>query len=242
MIPYDRDGVAALYQRWAASSKNEGEMLSFLRRSTTGKFRIVSSGDLTALQIAEAQAEGRFYVEPGGGLGWALVPWDIATGRDAIREAFREQSKEDIVTDNQPDPNTGIDTLCERLEAHEGESFETTMCFNGVRREAAARIRGLEADNAALRASIERAAKAWLTVEGIPWHGDLADAVEAGVAKIAALRARLEKAEDALEDADAVARLYGTGLITNQAIREFDEKLTALIAKLAALAPTEEKP
>lgn len=52
-----------------------------------GEGRIVSSGDLTRLQIAEAQARGRFYVEPGGGLGWAVVPWDLTTAKDRKREA-----------------------------------------------------------------------------------------------------------------------------------------------------------
>ena len=58
--------------------------LAFLKRTT--EHRIVSSGDLTTLQIAEAQARGLFYVEPGGGFGWALVPWDLTTPKDRARE------------------------------------------------------------------------------------------------------------------------------------------------------------
>lgn len=61
--------------------------LDFLRRAADGRHRIVSSGDLTALQIAEAQAERRFYVEPGGGLGWALLPWNLRAMKDDLREA-----------------------------------------------------------------------------------------------------------------------------------------------------------
>jgi hypothetical protein len=60
--------------------------LAFLKRAASGEYRIVSSGDLTNLQIAEAQAKGRFYVEPNGGLGWALVPWDLTTRKDRERE------------------------------------------------------------------------------------------------------------------------------------------------------------
>lgn len=60
----------------------------FLKRAADGEHRIVSSGDLTEIQIAEAQACGRFYVEPGGGLGWALLPWSLTTTKDRDREAL----------------------------------------------------------------------------------------------------------------------------------------------------------
>lgn len=60
--------------------------LEFLRRAADGKHRIVSSGDLHEMQIAEARADGRFYVEPGGGLGWALLPWELTTAKDKARE------------------------------------------------------------------------------------------------------------------------------------------------------------
>ena len=59
--------------------------LEFLKRAADGKYRIVCSCDLTGLQIAEAQACKRFYVEPGGGLGWALVPWELSTPKDRRR-------------------------------------------------------------------------------------------------------------------------------------------------------------
>lgn len=62
------------------------DALEFLKRAGTDG-RIVSSGDLTTLQIAEAQACKRFYVEPGGGLGWALMPWEVATLKDVTRHA-----------------------------------------------------------------------------------------------------------------------------------------------------------
>lgn len=59
--------------------------LEFLKRAGTDG-RIVSSGDLTSIQIATFQAHGRFYVEPDGGLGWALVPWDLRVPKDKDRQ------------------------------------------------------------------------------------------------------------------------------------------------------------
>lgn len=67
--------------------KEKSEMLAFLKRAADGKHRIVSSGDLTTPQIYEAQASKRFYIEPGGGLGWALLPWELTTKKDREREA-----------------------------------------------------------------------------------------------------------------------------------------------------------
>lgn len=61
--------------------------LEFMKRAATGEYRIVASGDLTAMQIIEAQTSGLFYVEPGGGIGWALLPWDLTTDKDRKREA-----------------------------------------------------------------------------------------------------------------------------------------------------------
>jgi len=46
---------------------------------------------------------------------------------------------------------TARDDLLARLEAFDGQSFETTMCYNGLRVEAAARIRALEAELSELR-------------------------------------------------------------------------------------------
>ena len=59
--------------------------LAFLKRAADGEHRIVCSCDLTTIQIAEARAFNRFYVEPGGGLGWALMPWRFTTLKDANR-------------------------------------------------------------------------------------------------------------------------------------------------------------
>jgi hypothetical protein len=62
------------------------DALAFLKMASDGKGRIVSSGDLTVIEIAQARACGRFFVEPGGGLGWALIPWEVSTEKDHHRE------------------------------------------------------------------------------------------------------------------------------------------------------------
>lgn len=36
--------------------------------------RIVPSSEMTEFQICEARQRGWFYVEPGGGLGWGIIP------------------------------------------------------------------------------------------------------------------------------------------------------------------------
>ena len=59
----------------------------FLRRATSGNYRIVNSGDLDRFQISEAQANGLFFVDPETSYGWALLPWDLTTTRDRKREA-----------------------------------------------------------------------------------------------------------------------------------------------------------
>ena len=60
--------------------------IEFLKRASDGKHRIVSSGDLHVMQISEAQAEGKFFVDDQTGLGWALVPWELTTAKDRHRE------------------------------------------------------------------------------------------------------------------------------------------------------------
>lgn len=62
------------------------DALTFLIRAAS-EGRIVSSGDLNEFQIAEAQSMDRFFVEPGGGLGWAILPWSLTTAKDRMREA-----------------------------------------------------------------------------------------------------------------------------------------------------------
>ena len=64
--------------------QNDGA-LEFLKKFVDGH-RIVSTGDLTDLQISNAKVEGRMYVEPNGGLGWVALPWDLSTPKDKHRE------------------------------------------------------------------------------------------------------------------------------------------------------------
>lgn len=59
---------------------------TFLRQCAENGGRIVSSGDLTEMQISEAQANDRFYVDEETGLGWAILPWDLTTEKDLARE------------------------------------------------------------------------------------------------------------------------------------------------------------
>ena len=61
------------------------DALTFLKKFANG-YRIVSTGDLTIFQISNAKVEGRMFVEPGGGLGWVALPWDLSTERDKLRE------------------------------------------------------------------------------------------------------------------------------------------------------------
>jgi hypothetical protein len=60
--------------------------LEFLKRAVDGRYRIVSSGDLTTHQIADARARGLFFVDEESSLGWALLPWELRTPKDKARE------------------------------------------------------------------------------------------------------------------------------------------------------------
>ncbi len=71
--------------------QNDGA-LEFLKKFVDGH-RIVSTGDLTDLQISNAKVEGRMYVEPNGGLGWVALPWDLSTPKDKHREAVLSKSR-----------------------------------------------------------------------------------------------------------------------------------------------------
>ena len=71
--------------------QNDGA-LEFLKQFVDGH-RIVSTGDLSDLQISNAKVEGRMYVEPDGGLGWVALPWDLSTPKDKHREAVLSKSR-----------------------------------------------------------------------------------------------------------------------------------------------------
>lgn len=61
------------------------DALEFLRRTSAGDGRIVSTADLDQHQIAEARVTGRVFVTPTG-LGYVVLPWDLRTAKDAERE------------------------------------------------------------------------------------------------------------------------------------------------------------
>ena len=69
--------------------------MEFLKKSSYGKHRIVSSGDLNQWQISEAQVNKLFFVDEESGLGWALVPWELTTQKDRQREEayFKEHGR-----------------------------------------------------------------------------------------------------------------------------------------------------
>lgn len=70
------------------------DALTFLKLAC-GTGRIVPSSEMTEFQICEARQRNLFYVEPGGGLGWRIVPWELTTRRDRERERqyFEEGGK-----------------------------------------------------------------------------------------------------------------------------------------------------
>lgn len=59
--------------------------LAFLNRCSEGDYRIVCTGDLTELQIAEARLENRMWVNDDG-IGFVLLPFRISTPKDKARE------------------------------------------------------------------------------------------------------------------------------------------------------------
>ncbi len=54
---------------------------------STNEMRIVSSGDMTELQISESRQANRFFVDEETGLGFAAIPWELTTSKDRKREA-----------------------------------------------------------------------------------------------------------------------------------------------------------
>ena len=62
------------------------DAIEFLKRSSDGKHRVVSTGELNIYQIAEAQRDGKMFVDQTTGLGWVLLPWECTTDKDRNRE------------------------------------------------------------------------------------------------------------------------------------------------------------
>lgn len=59
-----------------------GELLACC---ANGEGRIVCTGELTELQIAEARKDGRMWVDENS-LGYVLLPWDCACAKDLARD------------------------------------------------------------------------------------------------------------------------------------------------------------
>lgn len=60
-------------------------ILDFMKKFVDGH-RIVSTGDLSLMQIAEAKKENRFFVDEESSLGWVALPWELTTHNDRDRE------------------------------------------------------------------------------------------------------------------------------------------------------------
>ena len=60
-------------------------ILDFMKKFVDGH-RIVSTGDLSLMQIAEAKKENRFFVDEESSLGWVALPWELTTYKDRDRE------------------------------------------------------------------------------------------------------------------------------------------------------------
>lgn len=60
--------------------------IEFLKRCADGNYRIVSTGDLVEMQIAQARSQDTMFVDDETGLGWVLLPWRLTTNKDLQRE------------------------------------------------------------------------------------------------------------------------------------------------------------
>lgn len=62
------------------------DALTFLRRCAADNGRIVASNALFDAQLAEAEAEGRVFLDDKTTQIWAIIPWHEATYQDVLRE------------------------------------------------------------------------------------------------------------------------------------------------------------
>lgn len=62
--------------------------IEFLRRTAEEEGRIVSTNDLTQLQIALAMENGSLFVDDETGLGFVLLPWRVRTRKDEERDGI----------------------------------------------------------------------------------------------------------------------------------------------------------
>ena len=56
------------------------KLKELLNRVAEGEGRLVSTGDLTELQVGEARSRDLMYVDDGG-LGWVMLPWEVTCSR-----------------------------------------------------------------------------------------------------------------------------------------------------------------
>lgn len=60
--------------------------LSIFVKKFVGKgYRLISTGDLTEMQIAEARKENRIFIDESDGYGYVALPWELTTTEDEKR-------------------------------------------------------------------------------------------------------------------------------------------------------------
>lgn len=100
--------------------------MQFLARA--GNYgRIVSSVDLTSLQITEFQAKGLFFVDPETNFGYAVVPWELTTMKDRKREEEyfigKHRSASESEVHHRPGPMVGF-LICGFCKGLDGRHYQ----------------------------------------------------------------------------------------------------------------------
>lgn len=120
---------------------------------TSGKGRIVCSGDLTEGQIVEARKHGCFYANEAG-LGFAFLPWELSTKKDAAREQERGRSTATMAIPAVPDwSKTG--SLQPMLEEIRAAVTEVRVDLIKLDRRLTAKVEGIETNEDELRAVMD---------------------------------------------------------------------------------------
>ena len=82
--------------RTSNNRDRELEAIQFLRKCAESESRIVSTGDLHEMQIAEARIDDRMFVDGETGLGFVILGWELTTDKDVERErVLRRQFYDD---------------------------------------------------------------------------------------------------------------------------------------------------
>ena len=74
------------------------DLKAFIKRFVGLGYRLVSTGDLTELQISEAKKEDRFFVDSDN-LGYVALPWDLTTEKDEKRFSNKLKRQNKIIVD-----------------------------------------------------------------------------------------------------------------------------------------------